>query len=233
MRIYVCPADIAKVNNIKLSSDKSHYLLSVLRLKEGDNLEIIDGKGKAYNANIVSIVKNDVYVGIASQIPVDTEPAVHIVLCQSILKGDKMEIVIQKAVELGVSEIIPLITERCLVRTTRKTGRWRKIAEEAAEQCCRAVVPFVHESMTLNELSGQGKVNGFVFWEEGGSPPAGVAPAHEKVYLLIGPEGGLAENEVKTAESFGLIRTSLGKRVLRADTAAIVALALVQHMPVK
>lgn len=230
MRIFVSPETIAERTGIRLPTEKSHYLQSVLRLVEGDTLEVIDGKGKAYKAVISSIRKRDVHLDITSELPVDAESAARIILCQGILKGEKMDLVVQKATELGAAEIIPLITERCLVKKTRKVGRWEKIAEEAAEQCGRAVIPTVHEPVPLNELSRRGRMDGFVFWEGGGSPLSGADPARETVYLLVGPEGGFTTAEVKTAEDYGLVRTTLGKRILRADTAAIVAVALLQFM---
>lgn len=230
MRIFVRPEDIALKKDISLPQDKARYLLSVLRLREGDCVEVIDGKGKAYSAVVSAVVKRDVHIEVASEIPVDTEADAHIVLCQGILKGDKMDMVVQKAVELGTAEIIPLITERCLVRETRKTERWRKIAEESAEQCGRAVIPVVHEPMSLHRLPMQGGIEGFVFWEGGGRPLRVSDRAHSKIYLMVGPEGGFTEAEVHTAEGCGLVRTTLGKSTLRAETAAIVSMALVRHM---
>ncbi len=259
MRIFVPPEDIAKKERVRLSADKANYLISVLRRKKGDRVTIIDGKGKGYEAEIAEIAKKHIFINILHETPVDTESAINIILCQGILKGEKMDSVIQKTTELGVKEIIPIITERCIVKETRKVKRWRKIAEEAAEQCGRTVIPKVHEPLeyrnalcvmldehkkfllTHNELpiTDYG-LRGFIFWEEGGillkdailkissSPIRSFSDS--PIHLFIGPEGGFTSEEIKFAEGHGLIRTTLGKRIFRAETAAIVSLALVQFL---
>lgn len=223
-----------------MPSEKAHYLISVLRCKRGDGIEVIDGKGKAYNAEIAEISKRDVFINITSEISLDNESPLNLVLCQAMLKGEKMDLVVQKAAELGVKEIIPLITERSLVKETRKVKRWQKIAEESAEQCGRAVIPVIHEpvefcSWLMAHSSKQ--MNGFVFWEEGGLPLSEAISklpfhpsTHSLIHLFVGPEGGLASQEIERAEEHGLIRTTLGRRILRAETAAIVSVALVQHL---
>jgi len=254
MIIFVPPEDIESKKGISLSTDKSHYLVSVLRCMEGDAITVIDGTGRAYNAKIARISKGNVLIDITGENASDAESSINLILCQSILKGDKMDMVIQKATELGVKEIVPVITERTLVKNTRKTGRWRKIAEEAAEQCGRTVIPTVHEPIQFNEfLEGQDnkkrgvmghwsneKMNGFIFWEEGGlaleeaikkllhSPS--LYNSNTPIFVFVGPEGGFTSDEVKLAEAHGFVRTTLGRRILRAETAAIVSLSLVQFM---
>ncbi|MDA8338950.1 MAG: RsmE family RNA methyltransferase, partial [Nitrospiraceae bacterium] len=102
MRIFVPPEDIAKKEGIKLNADKSHYLISVLRCKKGDVITIIDGKGKAYEAGVAEIAKKHVFINILSETALDTESALNLILCQGIPKGEKMDMVVQKATELGV-----------------------------------------------------------------------------------------------------------------------------------
>jgi 16S rRNA (uracil1498-N3)-methyltransferase len=252
MTILVPPEDIEKRKGIWLSADKSHYLVSVLRCREGDAITVIDGSGRAYNATIARISKGNVLIDIAGENASDAESLINLILCQSILKGDKMDMVIQKATELGVKEIVPVITERTLVKNTRKTGRWRKIAEEAAEQCKRTVIPKIHEPIqyrnALCVMSDEYKkfllthhdlpitdygLNGLIFWEEGGLPlkeSIKKVTTSFHVHILIGPEGGFTPDEVKLAEAHGFVRTTLGRRILRAETAAIVSLSLVQFM---
>lgn len=254
MRIHVPHEDIEKKEGIKLAADKSHYLTSVLRCKKGDRISVIDGKGKAYEAVVAEISKKHVFINILCETALDTESALNLILCQGILKGEKMDLVIQKTTELGVKEIIPLITERCIVKETRKVKRWQKITEEAAEQCGRTFIPTIHEPIQFNEfLEGGGirgtgameywsdeKINGFIFWEEGGLPLkeaiqrflSSPIPHHSitPLLLLVGPEGGFTSEEVSLAEKHWLIRTTLGKRILRAETAAIVSVALVQFL---
>ncbi|MCL5061640.1 MAG: 16S rRNA (uracil(1498)-N(3))-methyltransferase [Nitrospirae bacterium] len=240
MRIFVPPEDIAKKEGIKLNADKSHYLISVLRCKKGDVITIIDGKGKAYEAGVAEIAKKHVFINILSETALDTESALNLILCQGIPKGEKMDMVVQKATELGVKEIIPLITERCVVKETRKVKRWQKIAEEAAEQCGRTIIPTVHEPVEFGLLFTvhcSQQMNGFIFWEEGGLSlkdaisKLAIHPfTHSPIHLLVGPEGGFTSEEVKLAEDHGFIRTTLGKRTLRAETAAIVSVVLVQFL---
>ncbi len=240
MRIYIPPEDIEKQQGIKLNADKSHYLTFVLRCKRGDRISVVDGKGKACEAEIVEISKKHVFINILSETALDTESALNLILCQGIPKGEKMDMVVQKATELGVKEIIPLITERCVVKETRKVKRWQKIAEEAAEQCGRTIIPTVHEPVEFRLLFTvhcSQQMNGFIFWEEGGlslkdaiSKLAIHPSTHSPIHLLVGPEGGFTSEEVKLAEDHGFIRTTLGKRTLRAETAAIVSVALVQFL---
>jgi 16S rRNA (uracil1498-N3)-methyltransferase len=243
MTILVLPEDIEKRKGIWLSADKSHYLVSVLRCREGDAITVIDGTGSAYIARIARITERNVLIDIAGEKASNAESLINLILCQSILKGDKMDFVIQKATELGVKEIIPIITKRTLVKNTRKVGRWRKIAEEAAEQCGRTVIPAVHEPIDLDLLftvHDSQQMNGFIFWEEGGIslkeaikkllPSPSLHNSNTPIFVLVGPEGGWTVDEVKLAESHGFVRTTLGRRILRAETAAIISLALVQLM---
>lgn len=239
MRVFVPPEDIEKKECIKLNADKSHYLTSVLRCKKGDTVSIIDGKGKAYEAEIIDITKKHVFINIISEVRQDTESALNLILCQGILKGEKMDLVIQKTTELGVKEIIPLITERCIVKETKKIKRWQKIAEEAAEQCGRTVIPVVHEPVELGSwltAHSSKQIRGFIFYEGGGEPLSKVVSKffHKfinlPVCLFVGPEGGFTTKEVRLSEEYGLTKTSLGKRILRAETAAIVSVALIQNI---
>ncbi len=240
MRIFVPLEDIEKKQGIKLNADKSHYLTSVLRCKKGDAISVIDGKGKAYEAAIADISKENVFIDVINEIQLDTESSLNLILCQGILKGEKMDLIIQKATELGVKEIIPLITERCIVKETRKVKRWQKIAEESAEQCGRTVIPTIHEPVEFRLLFTvhcSQQMNGFIFWEEGGlslkdaiSKLAIHPSAYSPIYLFVGPEGGFTAEEVDLSEEHGLIKTTLGKRVLRAETAAIASVALVQFL---
>ena len=253
MRIFVPPEDIVKKEGIKLNADKSHYLTSVLRCKKGDVITIIDGKGKAYEAGVAEIAKGNVLITVINEIQLDTESSLNLILCQGILKGEKMDLVIQKTTELGANGITPLITERCVVKETRKIKRWQKIAEEAAEQCGRAVIPKVYEPVQFAEFFERerfrrtgameywrnGEMTGFIFWEEGGMPLkesikkisfTSLQNSITPIFLFVGPEGGFTSEEIRLAERHGLIRTTLGKRVLRAETAAIVSTALVQFL---
>ena len=181
-RIYL-PALSVTDNRIVLDSEKAHYLSTVLRCKEGDELTIFDGKGNCFRTVIARADKREVIAEVLRHFPCDFESPVHIILVQGLLKGEKMDWVIQKTTELGVREIIPVITERSQVRETRKAARWRKIAEEASRQSGRSVVPEVHEPLELKEFLRRsefgrhgdaetrrhGEIKGCIFWEDGGT----------------------------------------------------------------
>jgi 16S rRNA (uracil1498-N3)-methyltransferase len=244
-RIYL-PALSVTDSRIVLAGEKAHYLFSVLRCRKGDELTIFDGKGNCFLTVIERADKREVIAEVIRHFPCDFESPVHIILVQGLLKGEKMDWVIQKTTELGVREIIPVITERSQVRETRKAVRWRKIAEEASRQSGRSVVPTVHEPVELKEfLKGSepvqhGDVKGFIFWEDGGASfneavkKISVSPGHpftvSPIYLLIGPEGGFTHEEVALAQEKSFQAVSLGRRILRAETAALSAVTLVQFL---
>jgi 16S rRNA (uracil1498-N3)-methyltransferase len=242
-------------NQISITGEKARYLLSVLRCKKGDELVVFDGMGNCMKTSILKSDRREVIAEVIEKFIRDTESPVKIILVQGLLKGQKMDMVIQKATELGVKEIIPVITERSQPRETRKVERWRKIAEEASRQSGRTFIPIIHETVEFNKFFGKiGKLKGsgetvkqgheemigLICWEEGGlslkdavhkfSSSSILRVSDSPIHLLIGPEGGFTKEEVDIAEGKGLIVTSLGKRILRAETAAISAITLVQFL---
>lgn len=246
--IFIPPEDLQNHQQIRLSKEKSHYLVNVMRHGPGDKIKVIDGCRRAFLAVIEFITNEAVSVYIANELIVDTEPPYKIHLCQGLIKNDKIDFVIQKTTELGVTEITPLITERTVLKDTRKLKRWRKIAEEAAEQCGRAVIPTIHEPVALEKFLSQSvlkndnqALKGFICWEEGGES---LSQAFKKIfscinihdifripiYIIVGPEGGLTQSEVKLAEETGLIRITLGKRLLKSETASIAVTAISQFV---
>ena len=154
MRI-ILPKEQIKGQRITISGEKARYLISVLRCNVGDELQVFDGEGSFYKSRILGIDNKKVTIDLLDKISFDTESHLNLVLIQGILKGEKMDLVIQKTTELGVKEIIPAITERSQVRHTRKTDRWRKIAEEASRQSGRAMIPVVHEPIEFKSLLAQ------------------------------------------------------------------------------
>jgi 16S rRNA (uracil1498-N3)-methyltransferase len=244
-RIYLSALSVTD-NRIVLTGEKAHYLFSVLRCKEGDELTVFSDQGVCFRTEIIKADRKEVISEVIAELPCDVESPLHITLVQALLKGEKMDWVIQKSTELGVREIIPVITERSQVRETRKAARWRKIAEEASRQSGRSVVPIVYEPAGVKEfLEGSepvrhGDAKGFIFWEDGGASfneaikKLSVSPGPPftgyPVYLFIGPEGGFTHEEVALAEEKGFQVVSLGRRILRAETAAISAVTLVQFL---
>lgn len=237
MRI-ILPKEEIISEKITISGEKARYLISVLRCIPGDDLQIFDGEGSVYKSKISGIDNKKVILDIQEKSCCNSESNLNLILIQSILKGEKMDFVIQKATELGVNEIIPVVAERSQVRQTRKISRWRKIAEEASKQSGRAFVPVIHEFKNITDIFNSNKLNGIIFYEGGGislSEAIRLIKSESNIlsqpfYVCIGPEGGFAEQEVKLAAEKGLVAVFLGKRVLRAETAALSAVTLVQFL---
>jgi 16S rRNA (uracil1498-N3)-methyltransferase len=218
---------------VTITGEEARYARLVLRAREGDAYTLIDEGGRRHLATVTACTQSGVVFRVLEPVPAPPEPAVSVVLAQAMLKGQKMDIVVQKAVELGVRALVPLITERTLVRETRRVLRWRKIAREAARQCGRAVAPNVAEPATLAEyLSSPGRPpHGIVFTEEGGMSLEVALPRSftGDVLALVGPEGGLSHEDLRLAREAGLRAATLGDLVLRAETASIVTVALLQY----
>ncbi len=231
-RIFVLDSEVHP-GTLTLTNEKARYLATVLRCREGDALTVKDNKGGSYAGTIIVVGKKEVTIEIRQRQELDTESPLGITLLQSMLKGEKMDFVIQKATELGVREIRPVITGRSQVPKTRKLPRWRKIAEEAARQSGRDTIPEIIEPEDFHSLfSGKSPVpGGIVFWEKGGEPLPDVLEKFRgasAISLLTGPEGGFSETEIAQACKKGFVTATLGKRILRAETAAITAVSIVQ-----
>jgi 16S rRNA (uracil1498-N3)-methyltransferase len=232
LRIYLSNAHSAN-NQISITADKARYLASVLRCKEGDALVIFNGAGDCFRTKISKVGKKEVIADILEKFPCDTESPVKITLVQSLLKGEKMDLVIQKTTELGVREIVTVVTERSQLRETRKTARWQKIAEEASRQSGRTIIPVVHEPVSFQNIFTGNDLKGFIFYEEEGVrlsySVSSFIPRPSSLFIVVGPEGGFTKEEVEQAGEKGLVAASLGKRILRAETAAIAAVTLAQY----
>jgi len=236
-RLYLPVTQIIE-GQISITAEKARYLTSVLRCREGDELIVFDGNNNCFRTTIVQVTKKEVTVQVMEKFSCDSESPLHITLAQGLLKGEKMDMVIQKATELGVKDIIPVITERSQVRETRKVSRWIKIAEEASKQSGRSMIPIVHEPIHFNDIfsihSSRLTPHGFIFYEEGGmklsESVALLVTHHSSLFVIIGPEGGFTKEEVSLAKEKGLLVISLGKRILRAETAAISSVTLVQFL---
>jgi 16S rRNA (uracil1498-N3)-methyltransferase len=221
-------------NRISIAADKAHYLVSVLRCKEGDELIIFNGHGRCFRTAVVKAEKKEVIAEVREEFPCSVESPIHIALVQSLLKGEKMDLVIQKTIELGVAEILPVVSERSQIKDTRRTARWRRIAEEASRQSGRNVVPVVHEPVHFRDFLVSENRKGIIFYEEEGmklsESVSSLAPHTLSLSIVIGPEGGFSKEEVIAAQGKGFQVTSLGKRILRAETAAISAVSLIQFL---
>jgi 16S rRNA (uracil1498-N3)-methyltransferase len=216
---------------ITIKGDKARYLTRVLRCRAGDPVFLYDNKGNSYSSVITAVSSKEVSAELIEKIAFHTESPLRVTLLQGLLKGEKMDLIIQKATELGVKEIVPVITERSQVRETRKMPRWTKIAEEASRQAGRNSVPVIRRTTEFAELGGVPLPDGIIFWEQGG---AGLGDTlkmfrdRESISLFAGPEGGFSQNEIEAASEKGFVRATLGGRILRAETAAIAAVAITQ-----
>ena len=217
-----------------LTQDDLHHALTVLRLKTGQHVEIIRDSCR-WEGEIVYTGNQDLFVRILTPLP-STEPSLSVTLFQGLPKADKMDLIIQKATELGVVRIVPVFMNRCVVRPepkdmARKLDRWRKIAREAGKQSGRCVIPDITEAVVLNRLTEvllSADCN-IVPWEEAsGFGPLAFRRAHPDIGslgILIGPEGGIEKAEIEMLISFGFLPITLGKRILRTETAGLAAIS--------
>ncbi len=233
--IYVESLSLTDDCTLLLDSNQSHYVTNVLRCSEGDIITIFDNRGGYFEARIVRATKKNVHLHVTPLTPPDSESSLHITLCQGILKGYKMDMVVQKSTELGVKNIIPLISDRCQVRKTRKIERWKKIAEESARQCRRLQVTGIEEETPFNDLMGRitnSNIRCLFFYEKYGKniKEIGEISPSTDVFIFIGPEGGFSDDEAYMAESKGMDIVNMGKRILRAETTSLSAVTLVQFL---
>ncbi len=252
----------------ELAGAVAHQIRNVLRLRPGDTVELLDGSGFVLLARLVAVSKEGVAAEVVERRRSNSEPGVELVLYQALLKGQKMELVLQKGTEIGVSRFVPVLSERCISRPAaadleRRLERWQAIVREAAEQSGRAVLPRVAALESLEEACRSAVAGGLALmaWEEEhalgigrvlresltpfpvpfpirgegseDSPSplvrerAGVWAQRPRVSLLVGPEGGFSAREAQAAGEAGVRIVSLGPRILRAETAGLVAATLV------
>ncbi|MDF1757799.1 MAG: 16S rRNA (uracil(1498)-N(3))-methyltransferase [Legionellaceae bacterium] len=219
---------------ISLSESASQHVGRVLRMRPGDSLNLFDGTNHEYPSTISAINKREVMVEINQKNFVSRESNIQVNLAQAISKGDKMELVVQKAVELGVTTINPLITKRCGInldekRISKKQHQWQSIAIAACEQSGRNQVPIIEKPLLLSEyLTICQAENKFVLYPKACKTWREYKGINKNIALLIGPEGGLDEEEITQAEKHNFQPLSLGPRVLRTETAAITAISILQ-----
>ncbi len=224
---------------ITLTGDDAHHITRVLRMKTGENLTICDGRGTDYQCTLTDTEGGQVHCQINTRMPSRGEPKTEVTLFMALPKGDKMDFIVQKAVELGASYIVPYVASRCVSRPdgkalVRKIERWRKIAREAAQQCGRGRVPEVMECVDFAaavQRTAQTEMPLFFYEMEQETSVRTVL--HSRPFasaaLMIGPEGGFAEEEARMAQENGLTPVSLGPRILRCETAPLAALTAVLY----
>ncbi|MBS8241035.1 16S rRNA (uracil(1498)-N(3))-methyltransferase [Marinobacter lipolyticus] len=219
-----------------LDEQAAQHVGRVLRMAPGQELRLFNGDGNDYPATIISASKKNVAVQVGSPEANTTESPLEIVLGQTLSKGDRMDYAVQKAVEVGVTRIIPLTTERCEVklkgdREDKRIRHWQSVAISAAEQCGRARVPEIGPVMAVNqwlEHTADCDLRLVLHHRTERSLAAIDKPA--RIALMIGPEGGLSAAEISAAEAAGFLPVALGPRVLRTETAPVAAIALCQWL---
>jgi 16S rRNA (uracil1498-N3)-methyltransferase len=218
----------------ELPEAQAHYIGRVLRHAAGDAVQLFDGSGQEYRGELIEVGKKAVRVELREQLAGQAESPLRIHLGQGLSRGERMDWAIQKATELGVGEITPIVSERCEVRlkderADKRLAHWRQVAISACEQCGRSVLPLIHPPISLAEWQANVQAELKLVLH----PVAAPLESHarpQSLAFLIGPEGGLSETEVEQARAAGFHAARLGPRVLRTETAPVVALAVAQQL---
>jgi 16S rRNA (uracil1498-N3)-methyltransferase len=218
----------------QLPEAQAHYIGRVLRLAEGDQVQLFNGLGQEYLATLLQVGKKTLGVRVDEVLPGLPEGGLRIHLGQGLSRGERMDWAIQKATELGVSELTPIVSERCEVRlkderADKRLAHWRQVAISACEQSGRSTLPLIHPPMVLADWLAQcSEALKLVLHPVAAPLSSHATPA--SLAFLIGPEGGLSDAEVEQAQRAGFQAARLGPRVLRTETAPVVALAVAQQL---
>ena len=236
-RFFISPEQVTG-QSITISGEDVHHIVKVLRMKTGDELLLCDGRGAEYSAKITRVNKSDVTAEVKARSKREIRYPL-ITLGQGLPKSDKMDWIVQKATELGVANIIPLITERTIVKLkdeAKRVARWQKIAREAAMQSNRpdisSIEPVVSYADFLRTLNPEPRTLLLLPWEEGTEPIKNIfrrISGINRIVVLIGPEGGFSAHEAETAHAKGFHLVSLGPNILRTETAAIASLSMIGY----
>ena len=236
-KYFTLPENISG-DTIQLDEETSLHLSRVLRCGIGDKITVGDGSDIDYDCEIADITKKCVTAKILDKHLNLNEPSVKITLYQGLPKGDKMELIIQKCVEIGVCGIIPVKTARSIVnwdkKADKKIERWNKIAKSAAEQCGRGKIPAVGEIMTFKQAvedskKYSGRLIPYENEQKNGLKQFCDNFTGESIAVFIGPEGGFSPEEIELARQSGILPVTLGKRILRTETAGLVTAVILLH----
>lgn len=243
-RFFVTPDQIISVDGaltVKITGGDAVHIGRSLRMKVGDGIIVCDGAGTEYNCKISAITADSVTADVIGEKQSENEPPCFITVYQALVRGEKFDTVVQKAVECGASEIVPVCTSRCEVKldgsgAAKKVARWQRIADEAAKQCGRAVLPIVSAPVSFSEgvrFAAAAELPLLCYEDERHLSIAdvlreredGAKPATASVF--VGPEGGFSHDEIAAATGEGMISVGLGRRILRTETASAFALACI------
>jgi 16S rRNA (uracil1498-N3)-methyltransferase len=219
-----------------IEGDAANHIARVLRLEPGAPLTVFDGRGGEYSARIEALLKSAVIIEVQARSPSSRESSLSLTLAQGVSRGERMDWVVQKATELGVSRIIPVLTERTVVKldakqSERKLAHWHGIAVAACEQSGRDKIPDIVAPLSLPDFlrAIDPQTTRLLLSPTGTQRVTDLNAPERKIVVLIGPEGGLAETEQRAAIGAGFLAVRMGPRVLRTETAAVAALTLLQH----
>lgn len=217
-----------------LPEAQAHYIGRVLRMATGDAVQLFDGGGQEFLGHLLEVGKKTVRVSLDQALPGQPDSSLHVHLGQGLSRGERMDWAIQKATELGANEITPIVSERCEVRlkderADKRLAHWRQVAISACEQCGRSTLPLIHPPRTLAEWLGDVDADLKLVLHPVAEPLTS-HPKPARLAFLIGPEGGLNDAEVAQASAAGFHAARLGPRVLRTETAPVVALSVAQQL---
>jgi 16S rRNA (uracil1498-N3)-methyltransferase len=232
-RLFLPPERLG-TQRLILDGDEHRHLGRVLRARTGDKVVIFDGRGNEFDAEVVATGRETTELALGARR--DALPAtIRLTLLQSVARGERMDWIVQKTCELGVARIVPVLTSRVVARpagSPTRRARWEKIAREAARQSGRADVPDVAETVSLAQALATSDAQDLrlCLWEvsRGRALRAALPQPPRSTTVLVGPEGGFSEDEIATAEAAGFLTVTLGPRILRVETAAVVAVTLIQ-----
>ena len=236
-RLFVRSA-LATGQELTLDKEQAHYLGRALRLRVGDNLSVFSAESGEFQATLTGIRKSSAEITVGDAIPTATESPLKVHLVQGVSRGERMDFVVQKATELGVKRITPVLTEYGVVkldgsRAAKRRDHWQKVAESACEQSGRTRPPLIDEPLPLKTWFGAKTKDADVdlILKPGATTPmASLTAPTTKVCLLIGPEGGFSDSEYEDAEVSGFKAVSLGPRILRTETAALAAVSIAESL---
>jgi len=238
LRRFFVPAGALRARNVTLGPEQAHRLSRVLRLRRGDRVVLTSGGRREYEVQLTGVSAHAVTGVIVGELEAPPEPEVTLALYQSLIRANRFDLVLEKGTEIGVARFVPVIAARSQVQSEEpsaaRTERWNRLVVEAAEQSGRGRLPAVDAPLPFADAIGQGGGLRVLPWEEMatggpglGSYLRGLRERPRQVSLYIGPEGGFQPDEIELARREGVALVTLGRRILRSETAGIVAAALV------
>ena len=237
-RFYVPQPRIEK-GMLKVEGEEVKHIRKVLRLRAGDEVAVFDGLGKEFEGTIVEEGLSSVVIRVQNVLSSKRDSPVEVALAQSLLKGEKMDYLIQKATELGVKDVIPFLSSRSVplldkLGKLKRHHRWERIAIAASKQCGRGVIPKIESLQDYSDMLRTASPNTLrlILWEREGTKLKEILEStkeRKKVFIVIGPEGGFSQEEVEEGKRAGFIPVTLGRRILRAETASLCFLSILQY----